>query len=119
MGQVYRAVDTDLRLHDVAGSKCFCLRTQMASAERVARFRREARALAVLNHPSICTIYEIGEQDGRIFVAMEFCGGGDALPAYRAIRCWITGRCFLTLAIEVARMLSTPLPYACITGASR
>jgi Tol biopolymer transport system component/tRNA A-37 threonylcarbamoyl transferase component Bud32 len=102
MGAVYRAVDTDLR-RDVAIK---VLREDPSGdAERVARFKREARALAVLNHPNICTIYEIGEQDGQVFIAMEFLDGMN-------LRDWMAHQPLeletaLTLAIEIADALDT------------
>jgi eukaryotic-like serine/threonine-protein kinase len=72
MGEVYRARDESLG-RDVAIK---VLHAEMGgSAELVARFQREARALAALNHPNICTIYEIGEQEGDVFIAMEFLEG--------------------------------------------
>jgi len=97
MGEVFRAVDTDLG-RAVAVK---VLRVELArDAEGVARFRREARALASLNHPNICTVYEIGEQDGLVFIAMEFLDGmnlrekmaGQALELETA----------LTLAVQIA-----------------
>jgi len=100
MGQVYRAVDADLR-RDVALK---VLPPDMhGNAERVARFRREARALAVLNHPNICTIYEIGEQDGRVFIAMEFMEG--MTLQQRIAHPPLDLDTALTLAIEIADAL--------------
>ena len=107
MGEVYRA--QDLQLDRTVALK-FLPPELAENSEALGRFRREAKAASALNHPGICTVYDLGQDQRRVFIAME-CLEGETLST-RLKR----GPCTVLEALQIAIPIASALKAAHSTG---
>jgi serine/threonine protein kinase len=104
MGEVYRARDT--RLDRTVAIKLFPSELVDTPGRRTERFRREARAIARITHPHICTLHEVGEDGPAIFLVMEFV---DGVTLARRLE---DGPLPVALALRVAIQIADALDHA-------